>query len=458
MAYNIGSMFQRAGETIGTSIGQPISSVGTSIGGMLTRSAEREREKNAEEQFQQIMAAHQNNPAELQRQGLRAKASGDKNLQRIGDMLLDEARRAQTVLEKQASRTTASVDRARSRYDALVAARPEMDTAFDEARTFRRTLKDARDRVLNEDGSPKKGATDKEKRLYRALQTRSITAEEYAKEMLKDQEVSVTYKKLVDADGVEKEFKIINNKETGQEISREPLGPVAQSAGKDPLTTAHGLQALEDARGAAGTAMEKAAKLENAADYVASRGFFDRGIFGGALSSAKEMAGIGDEVSVFRRELAEIRMSGVLGMLPPGVASDRDVQLALDTQIDFNNVEDDVAEAILRGMVKIQRAKQEYHEQKVRWINKTRDPSAAGFDLWAKSKEADNKLEELKTGPAFQSFYAELTSATNMPAGEAKDARLAAINQMFPKEMNTLEQIKQARSDWEEVENKPSGF
>ena len=414
--------------------------------------------EEAKDLYEKTLAQHGSNPVELRRQGMIMQSSTNEAIRRQGALLLQEATRAQEVLDKQTQATTARVDRARTRYDELKKARKETDIAFDEAVSFRKALKDARDRVINTDGTPKKGATEKEKRLYRALQTRSITAEQYAEEMLKEQEVSVTYKKLVDTDGIEKEFKIIINKDTGEEISREPLGPVAQPVAKDPLTTAHGLQALKDARRAAETAMEKAAKLENAANYVADRDMIDRGIFGTALSSAKEMAGIGDEVSVFRRELAEIRMSGVLGMLPPGVASDRDVQLALDTQIDFNNVEDDVAEAILRGMVKIQRAKQEYNEQKVRWINKTRDPSAAGFDLWAKSKEADNKLEELKTGPAFQSFYAELTAARNMPDGPAKDARLDAINQMFPQEMNTLKEIKQARSDWQEVENKPSGF
>ena len=415
--------------------------------------------KEAKDLYEKTLAQHGSNPVELRRQGMIMQASTNEAIRRQGDLLVQEAGRAQGILDRQAEETTERVETARARYDVLKEARKETDTAFDEAVSFRKTLKDARDRVLNEDGSPKEGATEKEKRLYRALQTRSITAEEYAEEMLKDRKFSSRVVDVLNPEtGVEEKVRVIEDEVTRQEVFRETIGPVAQPVAKDPLTTAHGLQALKDARRAAETAMEKAAKLENAANYVASRNAYDRGILGTALSSAKEMAGIGDEVSVFRRQLAEIRMSGVLGMLPPGVASDRDVQLALDTQIDFNNVEDDVAEAILRGMVKIQRAKQEYNEQKVRWINKTRDPSAVGFDLWAKSKEADNKLEELKTGPAFQSFYAELTAARNMPDGPAKDARLNAINQMFPQEMNTLKEIKQARSDWQEVENKPSGF
>jgi hypothetical protein len=356
--------------------------------------------KEAQDLYQQTLAEHGKNPIELRRRGMIMQASTNPAVRRQGDLLVQEAGRAQEVLDKQASRTTASVDRARSRYDALVDARSETDTAFDEARTFRRTLKDARDRVLNEDGSPKKGATEKEKRLYRALQTRSITAEEYAKEMLKDQEVSVTYKKLLDDDGVEKEFKITINKNTGQEISREPLGPVAPNQYKSPLDTTKGMEIVASTREAMLQAGRDASTLEQAAAFAQNRSATERGALGTVFSGMKEFAGVGTEVEFHRAQLREIRMQGVLGMLPPGVASDRDVQLAMDASVDFNSLDNPTAASYLRGMAKIKRAQQKYESEKLRWIKETEDPNALGFDDYVAYKDAKNRESEFHTGQA----------------------------------------------------------
>ena len=104
MAYNIGGMLAQAGTNVGQSMGGGIANLGAGIGGMLTRRRERQAQQNAQQQFQQILGAYGNNPAELRKQGLQAKASGDENLQRIGEMLLAEANRAQEVLDKNKGR------------------------------------------------------------------------------------------------------------------------------------------------------------------------------------------------------------------------------------------------------------------------------------------------------------------------------------------------------------------
>ena len=453
MAYDLGGMLARSGATAGELMGGGIADVGAGIGGLLTRRKEKQAEQNAQQQFQQILGAYGNNPAELRKQGLQAKASGDKDLQRIGEMLLAEANRAQEVLDKKAARTTESVERARGRYDALKAARADTDTAFDDAVNFRRILTEAKTRAESE------GATDKEKKLFELLKTRAITPSEYAKELLEEQGVNVTYKKLVDDDGVEKEFKIINNAVTGEEIQRVALGPVAQTgSGKDPFSTAHGMEALETARTNASDAAEEAGQLSRAASFVEDRAFYERGLPGRALAASKEFAGIGDEVNYFQAQLREIRMSGVLGMLPPGVASDRDVALALDTQVDFNNLENEEAASFLRGMAKIQRAKEEYHRQKIRWMTKTKDPNALGFDFWVQKKDAERQMDELKTGEAFARFQQALARAESMEKGPAKEEEMKALYQIFPDEMAVYDNLIDARTDWENVQNKPTGF
>jgi hypothetical protein len=108
MAYNVGGMLASAGQNIGQSIGGGISGIGTGIAGMLTRRAEKQRAQSAQEQFQQILGAYQNNPAGMVRAAQDALMSPDENLQRMGKLLLDEAKRlteAQATTAKEQSLT-----------------------------------------------------------------------------------------------------------------------------------------------------------------------------------------------------------------------------------------------------------------------------------------------------------------------------------------------------------------
>jgi len=95
MAYDIGGMLARSGQTVGQAIGGGFADlgagIGTGIGGMLTRRREKQAEQNAQEQFQQILADNQNNPDVLRTKGQQMMVSRDPNMQRIGKMLMDEA-------------------------------------------------------------------------------------------------------------------------------------------------------------------------------------------------------------------------------------------------------------------------------------------------------------------------------------------------------------------------------
>lgn len=97
MAYNVGGMLASAGQNIGQSIGGGISGISTGLSGMLTRRAEKRKEQSAQEQFQQILGAYQNNPDALRAEGQKMMASSDPNLQRMGQMLMNEAVRVQGV-------------------------------------------------------------------------------------------------------------------------------------------------------------------------------------------------------------------------------------------------------------------------------------------------------------------------------------------------------------------------
>ena len=101
MAYNIGGMLSQAGQGIGQSIGMGLGNVGagigSGIGGLMTRRREKQAQQSAQEQFQQILGAYQTNPAGMRTEAQKMMASGDPNLQRVGQMLIDEATRLQGV-------------------------------------------------------------------------------------------------------------------------------------------------------------------------------------------------------------------------------------------------------------------------------------------------------------------------------------------------------------------------
>ena len=96
--FDIGGMFQRSGERIGANIGAGASAMGAGLEGMFTgiRGGLKERQgivdaEKAQQQFQQILAANQNNPDVLRTKGQQMMTSRDPNMQRIGKMLVDEA-------------------------------------------------------------------------------------------------------------------------------------------------------------------------------------------------------------------------------------------------------------------------------------------------------------------------------------------------------------------------------
>lgn len=95
---NIGGMLAQSGLAGGQNIAQAYQQLGRGVGGMfsgvagaLERRQERRRAQSAQEQFQQILGANENNPEELMKQGLLAKNSPDPNLQRMGDLLIAQA-------------------------------------------------------------------------------------------------------------------------------------------------------------------------------------------------------------------------------------------------------------------------------------------------------------------------------------------------------------------------------
>ena len=112
MAYDIGGMLARSGQTVGQAIGGGFADlgagIGTGIGGMLTRRREKQAAQNAQQQFDQIVGAYQTDPAGMIAEAQKALMSPDENVQRMGQLLMDQAERltkAQATTAKEQSLT-----------------------------------------------------------------------------------------------------------------------------------------------------------------------------------------------------------------------------------------------------------------------------------------------------------------------------------------------------------------
>ncbi len=97
MAYNTGGMLAETGLNVGKLIGGGFADlgagIGTGVGGMMTRRRERQGAQNAQQQFQQIVGAYKDDPVGMMREAQKAKLDPDTNIQQMGDMLMEEAKR-----------------------------------------------------------------------------------------------------------------------------------------------------------------------------------------------------------------------------------------------------------------------------------------------------------------------------------------------------------------------------
>ena len=113
-------------------------------------------------------------------------------------------------------------------------------------------------------------------------------------------------------------------------------------------------------------------------------------LYGGVAMTVNEafkaVLGSQDDVTELRRKINAIRVAEGIGQLPPGVASDKDIELVMSGQIRENAGPEQVAQ-YLRGASKAAQYAAGYNQLKVDYINKTR--KGAGLNqVWRRSHES----------------------------------------------------------------------
>lgn len=114
----------------------------------------------------------------------------------------------------------------------------------------------------------------------------------------------------------------------------------------------------------------------NAAERIELTG----GWAGEAEEFWRRVTGNQDDGSLLRKHLNQMRNDTTLASLPPGVASDKDVQLALEGFIDVKNTDGPTTARFLRGMAKLDAIKEAEQQAMLAYAEKT--GNILGFDGW----------------------------------------------------------------------------
>ena len=133
-------------------------------------------------------------------------------------------------------------------------------------------------------------------------------------------------------------------------------------------------------------------------------------------------------------ELEEIRASNAIQLLPKGPASDRDINLVLNTQLSDLNSKADI-ESYLRGIAKAQAIIAEDSRQTLEYIGKNNGEYSGYISEWEKMQRGeDSSLYEFSEGETFADYMNSkyqvdigYNTAITDDADEDKDALLDDI-------------------------------
>ena len=105
-------------------------------------------------------------------------------------------------------------------------------------------------------------------------------------------------------------------------------------------------------------------KYSSLAQAVAERGVTEGGLVGQVITSVTEGLGIAGAEATLQRDLEELRVSGMIANLPPGVASDKDMALVERGASNFNGLSNEEASRVLTLMAKAEEHKVEVLKNK----------------------------------------------------------------------------------------------
>jgi hypothetical protein len=120
----------------------------------------------------------------------------------------------------------------------------------------------------------------------------------------------------------------------------------------------------------------------------------------GFLEQLKKASGGQDRFTALKQEYVKLRNTEALKNLPPGVASDKDIEVAMSAFPDETS-NPDLISSFMRGTAKLQRYASEVEKSKAEWLNQNGSLGNARKDFTANGKP-------VKTGTAFWDFTGQI--------------------------------------------------
>lgn len=146
--------------------------------------------------------------------------------------------------------------------------------------------------------------------------------------------------------------------------------------------------------------------------------WYERGASGAVTSTVRGVLGIADEIDTAFADARALRVSNILQYLPPGVASDKDVELVLTTQVDPRELKNEERQAWLNGYRKLKEQEALFLQRKAQWMTENAG-SQAGFlqkEVQLKA-ESDINFFRRQRPNDFNTLVASIRSVESLPKG-----------------------------------------
>jgi len=209
-------------------------------------------------------------------------------------------------------------------------------------------------------------------------------------------------------------------KVNGQEGYPEDFGFTLVAPPKPPSVAIENM--AKDASDAARTAASQAEKAGKASEEVKNRGFYEKGFIGSAVITAEGVLGGQGELAKAYSDMNQLILSDALQFLPPGPASNADVQLVLSTTISPIKMDDETLAKWLNGYKIIKEEQAKYYRAQNAYISKNQ--SNLGFDSnW----NLEQTAKAISSSPTFKEFTNAYNTILAKPDSPAKVAEMSAL-------------------------------
>ena len=127
------------------------------------------------------------------------------------------------------------------------------------------------------------------------------------------------------------------------------------------------------------------------------------GFMGNAYEGWKSLIGGQDEISAMKTRFANVTNSNIINSLPPGVASDKDIEMAKSGFMNASWNAEQIAQ-FLRGQAKLSAFLAERENMKAQWIDDNSGSTAGFNEAWDVKRKEEGYKEQVQGKYGFKAY------------------------------------------------------